>query len=383
MLQANHTIKLNWPSIRENVRPRHVCLVKFVQLLVTEVKQDIDRCLDVLILWSHLMKKSLIALAVLAASGAAMAQSSVTLYGVADIFYANVKNTGVATQNVLNSGSVNGSRWGLKGSEDLGGGLNAIFKLESGFNIDSGSSAQGGLLFGRYAYVGFNGGFGEVRLGRIATAFDDVNGAANAVFDANFAPANNVFKSTKYTVRTDNTIYYQSPSFSGFSGAVSYALGENKTATVEAGSIASMNVAYGNGPLAVSAAYQTEKATGAAVALQYARLNAAYTFAPVTLKASYGKAGNVGSVSGADASEWQLGADYAVSAPLLLTASVARSADNAAAGDFVRTGYGIGAKYVLSKRTFVYGGYESDKTAKEAVADVTHSMLVAGVQHRF
>ena len=74
------------------------------------------------------MKKSLIALAVLAASGAAMAQSSVTLYGVADVFVGSAKTeVGGAglRQNVVNTSGINGSRWGLRGSEDLGGGMKA------------------------------------------------------------------------------------------------------------------------------------------------------------------------------------------------------------------------------------------------------------------
>lgn len=332
------------------------------------------------------MKKSLIALAVLAASGAAMAQSSVTLYGVLDIYYGSVNNdaAGVSlTQNVLDSASLNGNRWGLRGSEDLGGGLNAIFKLESGFNLDTGASAQGGLLFGRNAYVGFTGGFGEVRLGRVATPYDDVSGASDAAFDSNFAPMNNVFRSTGYTVRANNAIYYQSPSMSGFSAAVSYALGENKTTTVGAGSLTSLNVAYAGGPLGVQLGYQTEKTTGAAVEREFLRLGATYAFGPATVKATYGRADNIGAVNGADATDWQLGVDYAVSSALTVSASVASSDDNAAAGDFERKGYGLGAKYTLSKRTFFYGGYESDKTTKTATPDAKHSIFVLGVQHRF
>jgi len=111
------------------------------------------------------MKKSLLALGVLGAfAGAAHAQSSVTLYGIIDGGFTyvnktggNVAGTGNATKNIsLNSGNLQGSRWGLKGAEDLGGGLKAIFVLESGFNVNNGMSAQGGRLFGRQAYVGLS-----------------------------------------------------------------------------------------------------------------------------------------------------------------------------------------------------------------------------------
>jgi predicted porin len=91
------------------------------------------------------MKKSLVALAVLAASGAAMAQSSVTLYGIADLWFgtANTDNgTTSLSQTLLESGGVNGSRWGLKGSEDLGGGLKANFDLQQGIRLDDGSGTS-------------------------------------------------------------------------------------------------------------------------------------------------------------------------------------------------------------------------------------------------
>lgn len=330
------------------------------------------------------MKKSLVALAVLAASGAAMAQSSVTAFGVLDIAYANVQKTGTPTQNVLQNGAFQGSRWGFRGSEDLGGGLKANFKLIGGMAMDTGAFSTGGVLFGREIGVGLSGGFGEVYLGRLETPFDNVTGEANALWDSTFfSPAELLFQSNKYTARPNNEIYYQSPTMSGFSTALSYALGENATATVGAGSIASGNIAYGNGPLKLSAAYQVEKATGAATSVEYTRLNAGYAIGAATLKVQYGKVDNIAAVSGANADEWALGLDYKVSGALTLSASVATSSDNAAAGNADRKGWGVGAKYALSKRTFLYGAYESDTTSKPATADVDGSKVVAGIQHRF
>lgn len=345
------------------------------------------------------MKKSLIALAVLAASGAAMAQSSVTLYGIADVWVGSVKNTnnaasvaagagaGSIRQAVLESGGVNGSRWGMTGSEDLGGGLKANFRLESGFNIDSGSSAQGGLLFGRHSWVGLSGGFGAVRLGRTATPFDDVNGASNAVFDSALAPAGYVFKSTGYTVRTNNTLYYQAPNFSGFSGAISYALGEDKTAATSATDTTSLNLTYGAGPLALQFGYQVQDVVNAvptSADAKFTRLGASYDFGVAKAKVTYGNVDNVGSVNGYDAKEYQLGVDVPLSSALTLSASYASSKDDKATGfEQKRTGYGIGASYTLSKRTFLYGGYESDKATNNAAADSKHNVFAVGMQHRF
>src|SRR5688572_1099677 len=102
------------------------------------------------------MKKSLLACAILGAfTGAAFAQTSVTIYGVVDAGVERYDND--ATDVIrLSSGIQSGSRLGFRGSEDLGGGLSAIFTLESGFNIDDGTMGQGGRLFGRQAFVGVN-----------------------------------------------------------------------------------------------------------------------------------------------------------------------------------------------------------------------------------
>ncbi len=127
------------------------------------------------------MKKSLIALAVVGAfSGAAVAQSNVTMYGILDVNYmwqqgpTNVGTTAAPSVqqesvNAINGGHQSGNRWGVRGTEALGGGLSAIFALEAGFNIDSGTSGQGGRLFGRQAYAGLSGGWGSVVAGRLAT----------------------------------------------------------------------------------------------------------------------------------------------------------------------------------------------------------------------
>src|SRR5450830_1563961 len=173
------------------------------------------------------MKKTLIALAVLAASGAAMAQSTVTVYGIADVYgrYSTTdkgNGAGSLAKSEIGTGGINTSRWGLKGSEDLGGGLKANFKLEQGFLLDTGAVNVAGQAFSRYSYVGLSGGFGEVKLGKTGTAYDDVSGASDAVFDSQLAPMNHVFVSTGYNWNPANTIYYQAPTMAGFSGAASY-----------------------------------------------------------------------------------------------------------------------------------------------------------------
>lgn len=314
------------------------------------------------------MKKSLIALAVLAAAGAASAQSTATVYGLADIWFGNVKTdngAGTTTSTTkVDSGGVNGSRWGLKGSEDLGGGLKANFKLEQGFKLDTGT-ATAGQAFSRVAQVGVEGGFGAVDIGKTWTAFDDIAGASATVFNSALAPANNVFTTTGYQGNPGNTIRYTSPSFGGVTGALSYSLDEGVAGTA----VTSMSLAYEGGPLAAQFGYQSEDAAAPGSSINYTVLAASYNFGMATAKLTYGKAGNMGNVSGADATEWEIGADFPVSAALTLSAGYAKSSDNATAGSQTRSGYGFGAAYTLSKRTFLYGGLVHSSTDNAVGAD--------------
>jgi predicted porin len=233
------------------------------------------------------MKKSLIALAVLAAaSGAAMAQSSVTLFGVVDANlqyldasnYDAVSGKGGTVWKLANSG-YNSSRLGFRGTEDLGGGLNASFWLEAGVNNDNGTgsatstnnsvstTATGGaqgLTFNRRSTVSLAGNWGEVRLGRDyvpffwnTTIFDPfgTNGVASAT---NFttaglgALAGNTSSPT--AVRASNSVGYFMPNIAGFYGQAMYAMGENNrsSAAKNDGNVGSVRVGYANGPVDVA-----------------------------------------------------------------------------------------------------------------------------------
>ncbi|MFY1850008.1 porin, partial [Achromobacter dolens] len=119
------------------------------------------------------MKKTLLAAALLAGfAGVAQAETSVTLYGIIDtgIGYNKISGAGDAKNGSrigMINGVQNGSRWGLRGSEDLGDGLRAVFQLESGFDSGNGKSAQNGRLFGRQATVGLaSDSWGQLDFGR-------------------------------------------------------------------------------------------------------------------------------------------------------------------------------------------------------------------------
>ena len=290
------------------------------------------------------MKKSLIALAVLGAvAGAAQAQSAVTLYGVVDLVLHKDKGVSAA----LTSGGVSGSRWGVKGSEDLGGGLKANFLLEQGFDASTGTTAAG-VLFGRQAYVGLSGGFGEVKFGNVYTAYDDISGATNPVFDSVLAPTN-VWASTGYVSNPKNNMYFATPTMGGVSAALSTNLKEGGTDQSTA-----FNVQYNGGPVYAGLGYQ--KDTTAAGDTKFTRLNGSYDLGAAKILAGYGnvKAGS------AKTTDLSIGADVPLSSALTLSAGYASSkADGAERA----TGLGVGVAYSLSKRTTVYGGFLDTKNA--------------------
>lgn len=290
------------------------------------------------------MKKSLIALAVLGSvAGVAQAQSSVSVYGVVDASL--IKDKGVSAR--MDSGSVSGSRLGFKGSEDLGGGLKANFLLEHGFNVDTGTQGAEGKSFNRQAYVGLSGGFGEFKLGNVYSAYDDISGATNPVFDSALSVENSVWASTGYVARPGNNLYYATPAMGGVSGAVSTSLKEGTDNQSNA-----FHVKYEGGPVYAGVAYQVDKT--AAGDTKFTRVNGSYDLGAAKLLAGYGNV-KAGSVKTTDLS---FGADVPLGANLVLSAGYASSKTDGAER---LSGLGLGVAYSLSKRTTVYGGFLDTK----------------------
>lgn len=204
------------------------------------------------------MKKSLLALAVLGAfAGAAQAQSSVTLYGIIDAGITYTNNQGGNSAWQAKDGVMQGSRWGLKGAEDLGGGLKAVFDLENGFSLFSGSQLQGGREFGRQAWVGLSSATaGTFTLGRQYDSVVDYLGPlASGAQWAGYIGAhpgdndnlNNFF-------RVDNSVKYTSVNYNGFSFDTLYGF-SNKAGGFASNRLWSLGAGYANGPLTVGAAY--------------------------------------------------------------------------------------------------------------------------------
>ncbi|WP_020070557.1 porin [Paraburkholderia caledonica] len=160
-----------------------------------------------------------LAVAGLAAS-AAHAQSSVTLYGVLDEGISYTSNVGGHSVWSISSGNINGSRWGLRGSEELGSGFKAIFTLENGYNISNGTLGQNGRLFGRQAFVGLSSSqYGSVTMGRQYDGVVDylaplslTGTASGGTFFAHPYDNDNLDNA----IRLNNTIKYSSVNYGGF-----------------------------------------------------------------------------------------------------------------------------------------------------------------------
>ncbi|WP_206952420.1 porin [Trinickia acidisoli] len=383
------------------------------------------------------MKKKLVFLATVASIPAlAHAQNSVTLYGLIDVGMVYANNAGGHSQVQMSSGNINGSRWGLKGTEDLGGGLQSLFVLESGYSLNNGKLGQGGDLLGRQAYVGLaSSSLGTILLGRQYDSITDYPGPFEAAnqwspyFGAHPGDLDNV----NGTNRINNTIKYKSLSYGGFTFGGMYSLG-GISGQYTRNQIYAMGAAYQQGPLALGLAYEnirdpnyslygnnaSSSTTGlnvtnrifsgyaSAHVQQIIAAGGAYTIGRATIGGtySYTQFGNLGSEPGLAATNVgrsamfdnaELNFKYQLTPALLL----------GTAYDYTK-GFGInrvtyqqgvaGAVYLLSKRTDLYADvmYQhasgTDSTGAPAVAALNgltasttpnQMLAIVGMRHRF
>lgn len=366
------------------------------------------------------MKKialSTLSLALLGAAGAAQAQSSVTLYGVIDTSITYVHHqSGSDNGWSMGTGNLSGSRWGLKGQEDLGGGLATIFQLENGFNSTTGQLSQGSRMFGRQAFVGLESKqFGTVTLGRQYDPLVDlVQGiTADNYFGSVFATAGDV-DNYDNSSRTNNSIKYLSPNYAGFQVEGMYSLGgvAGKTGSGQTWSVAA---AYNNGPLGVAAGYfkadntngvRTPTASGGgwnstsdgtfngpinlgyqtAKSINIARVAAQYTVGAFTLGAGYSNAQykSDGLSTFGSTEKYNTGqgfVNYQLTPAMLLGLGYSytkSSGDTSAKYHQVS----LGADYSLSKRTDVYlvGAYQhaSGQTRNDTGTAVVNAQASVG-----
>jgi predicted porin len=311
------------------------------------------------------MKKSLVALAVLAVSGAAFAQSSVTLYGVADMSVGKTNRAGLGSvdnefkafsANSLNNGT---SRFGFRGVEDLGGGLKAGFNFEGGLSLADGTgNFSGGQLFSRAANVSLMGGFGEIRGGRtVTTSFHSV-AAWELTGTANYSVVANQFGFNGFGSRDSAVVMYNSPDFGGIKLSASTVLKGNDVSTA-AGlqNKYDLSATYAAGPLTVSGAYAKIQNNNEGFVL-----GGKYNFGAFQVAGSYN---NYETDAGAILNKgFTIGASTAMG-PVVLTVDIARDTE------FKDTDLLLEAKYALSKRTFVYGAVMRDGKGKFTTLSTT------------
>ncbi|HEY0844943.1 MAG TPA: porin [Noviherbaspirillum sp.] len=341
------------------------------------------------------MKKTLLAFAVMGAfTGTAFAQSNVTVYGVLDIAVNYADNGAAANAHTLSldNGTQLPSRIGFKGTEDLGGGLSAIFLLENGFNSDTGAITQAGRIFGRQAWIGLNGGFGTVKFGRqwapvfLALAEFDPFGVGLA------GDASLMFASGTVPLRTDNTINYALPAMGGFSGQVSYSLGEAAGST-SANHQYGLGLGYVNGPLNIQFGYHNANATATAapvsVDTKHALIGGVYNFGPVNAHVGFGDSKSDSNVAGAGVKErnWLVGLSAPVGVGTAMLSYIRNDVRNVASAD--SSMIALGYSHALSKRTSVYTSYsrvsnDAGVALNGAAANGNDPTLFnVGIRHKF
>jgi len=304
----------------------------------------------------------------LALGASSTAHSQVVLYGLIDTGFRS-DSTANGRVNSIVPGVSAGSRWGVRATEDLGGGLKVQANLESGFSADTGTSAQGGRLFGRRAIVALSGGFGSVELGRQTTPLWRVAAATDA-FDGLMLgnPSSNVFiRANSQYVRADNGIWYISPNWSGLNVQLLWAPGESTAAGVSgsAGSISSGSVAYTVGDLSLHyAGLRNSGATNLnstqAKAETLHQLGATYKLGAFKLFAGYGTAERdagtgTGALGRVDHRSSMLTGTYTQGAHKVLVGYGVLEDQAVANAD--TSVWAIGYQYSLSKRTMVYAGW--------------------------
>jgi len=344
------------------------------------------------------MKKSLMAFAGLVAltAGPVLAQSSVTLFGVAD---ATLKFGRGSAANVtaLGSGGNSTSRIGFRGTEDLGGGMQAGFWLEAGQQMDSGSFAAtntsnqangaaggGGATFNRRSTISLSAGFGELRLGRdIAVTYRNVGdfdpwgdvGVGGTLIDSGIN-----FSTITRGVRVSNSINYFLPAnLGGFYGQGQYYMGENAADTVVAGTVTvgkkdgtggGARLGYAQGPINVALAYGTTKYVSVSPTtgdLTTVNLGGSYDFGVAKLIGLY----DTDRVKAAARTQKGTGYLLGVSVPagageVRASYSSYKRKEGLAAGDKQADKFSLGYVHSLSKRTALYATAAFVKNKKGA-----------------
>jgi predicted porin len=335
------------------------------------------------------MKKSLVALAALAVIGAASAQSSVTLYGYGDMGIGQSVGTGEKSQFNPKTADVGGVRIGMKGTEDLGGGLKANFQLESNAYDEAGN----GSGFNRATWFSISGGFGEVRLGRqarnsvVAGALASPAGWRGTDPEAAVGLRYSIENNTGGSSRISSLVNYITPTMGGFNARIGYAMAADDAGGKNNGAVTDLGLFYANGPLSLSFGYIKAENSEANQGF-----HAKYDFGTFALMGSYNDRGALAASAGTYAMSTttgviaitpstvtaavaaQKGFTLGATVPMGATTIFATYAKNNDAATKT-SAYELGLDYALSKRTAL--------TAFLANTDGLDMGYYAGVRHSF
>jgi len=376
------------------------------------------------------MKKvflSAISLGICAIALKAHAENSVTLYGILDNGIAYIHNSGGhSSQWKMSAGNLSGNEWGLKGTEDLGGGLSAIFTLENSFDLNSGQLQNNGRLFGHQAFVGISSEkLGTLTLGR---QYDPVTDLVQPItadqYSGLFATPGDV-DNYDSSVRLNNSVKWVSPVWSGVTAEAAYAFG-GVAGSVGSGQSYSAALGYTAGPLSLAGGFlhvdngnvnlstrgtssadsffnsSVNAAYASSRSINIARAGGQYVVGPVTAGAAYSYSEYSPDASstftksqkyqnGSVFALWQVSPEFQAIAGYNYTKS---SGDSSAKYNQ----FNVGVDYLLSKRTDLYAtaGYthasgQNGNGAAQAVIgsyDVdagasTQAIVIVGMRHKF
>jgi len=352
------------------------------------------------------------AVVALAAGGAAHAQptsSNVTLYGVADAYFQSAR--GAETLHRVQSGGLSGSRFGIRGTEDLGGGLRGIFMLESGINLDDGTSGQG-AFWGRQAFVGLDSRYGKLTLGRqygsiyvLASDFSQFTngpvGASTAVIGGfgGYEPvrgngADGTATGNGGPSRINNSVKYETPSLGGFRAGAVLGFGEAAGATSDT-RVADIYGRYTNGPLDLMLSYVDDKVEAGTLEVRTLSAAGAYTIGSYRLNAGVIDVDDRAAAAAEGQGGW-VGGDYRLGRnqfKVQYLVSTAKGTD-----DGRTQALGLGYQFDLTKRTSLYSSVTRFRNegatyanrwasampeALTSAGDRHVTELVAGIRHVF
>jgi len=373
------------------------------------------------------MKKTLLAAALIAGfAGVAQAETSVTLYGIVDggIGYQQIKGDSLAGDKLTRTGMLSGgqssSRWGLKGTEDLGEGLKAVFVLENGFDLGTGVTSQSDKLFGRQSTVGLlSDAWGQLDFGRQTNIATKYFAGVASPFGIGWSQAQvGTAFGAAASQRYDNMVMYQTPNFAGFQFGLGYSFNANGSQQFKTSSSDEPNVRawttglrYANGPIAAALTYDQFKSaeTGSnvkgdtGVNVRSWNIGASYDFEVVKVHAGFGQTRNgwfsapsalysdlaknfsMAAADGLKVNSYSLGLSAPVGAngKVLAGWTMADLRDDTT-GDSgnKQQVYSLGYSYALSKRTNVYavGSYAKHVLFAD---DLKSTFVGAGIRHQF